>query len=134
MLAVLSRPAPSARGPVSGVGWTEAGAEAGGPSNGRMVMRGACGAAFQAFLYGGYFKDSAGDPEGSDRGVVFSDLWVLDLKTWQWDKVSRARQSAIPRPAPVPRAWAPLRLPGLSTRFCPLMWAPPGYRPWLLGE
>jgi len=44
----------------------------------------------QGFLYGGYFKDSAGDPEGSDRGVVFSDLWVLDFKTWQWDKVSLA--------------------------------------------
>lgn len=42
---------------------------------------------FQVFMYGGYFKDSAAEIEGSEKGTVLSDMWVLDPRSWVWDKV-----------------------------------------------
>ncbi|GJP32136.1 hypothetical protein CLOM_g16664 [Closterium sp. NIES-68] len=43
----------------------------------------------EVFLYGGYFKDHAKDADGTDRGVVLSDLWLLDPRSFEWNKVKR---------------------------------------------
>ncbi|GJP85577.1 hypothetical protein CLOP_g15686 [Closterium sp. NIES-67] len=43
----------------------------------------------EVFLYGGYFKDHAKDADGRDRGVVLSDLWLLDPRSFEWNKVKR---------------------------------------------
>jgi hypothetical protein len=44
----------------------------------------------QVFLYGGYFKDAMADKDGSEKGVVHADMWMLDPRTWEWNKVSSA--------------------------------------------
>lgn len=41
----------------------------------------------QVFLYGGYFKEIQSDKGTSERGVVHADMWSLDPRTWQWNKV-----------------------------------------------
>ena len=42
----------------------------------------------QIFLYGGYFKEVASDKSSStEKGVVHSDMWSLDPRTWEWNKV-----------------------------------------------
>ena len=42
----------------------------------------------QIFLYGGYFKDANSEKDpGSEKGVVHADLWVLDPRSWEWNKV-----------------------------------------------
>ncbi|CAI5459880.1 unnamed protein product [Closterium sp. Yama58-4] len=43
----------------------------------------------EVFLYGGYFKDHARDADGKDKGVVLSDLWLLDPRSFEWNKVKR---------------------------------------------
>lgn len=44
----------------------------------------------EVFMYGGYFKDSAAEIEGSEKGTVLSDMWVLDPRSWVWDKVKKS--------------------------------------------
>jgi hypothetical protein len=44
----------------------------------------------EVFLYGGYFKDAMADKDGSEKGVVHADMWTLDPRTWEWNKVSSA--------------------------------------------
>jgi hypothetical protein len=42
----------------------------------------------QVFLYGGYFKDANVDKDSiSEKGVVHADMWVLDPRSWEWNKV-----------------------------------------------
>lgn len=42
---------------------------------------------FQIYLYGGYSKEVSSDKSGSEKGNVHSDMWSLDPKTWEWNKV-----------------------------------------------
>lgn len=42
----------------------------------------------QIFMYGGYFKEFSADKNGSEKGIVHSDLWSLDPRNWEWNKVS----------------------------------------------
>jgi hypothetical protein len=42
----------------------------------------------QIFLYGGYFKDHVSDKDGSEKGIVHADMWVLDPRSGEWNKVS----------------------------------------------
>lgn len=39
----------------------------------------------QIYLYGGYFKEVASDKE---KGTVHADMWSLDPRTWEWNKVN----------------------------------------------
>jgi len=41
----------------------------------------------QIFLYGGYSKEVSSDKNASEKGIVHSDMWSLDPKTWEWNKV-----------------------------------------------
>jgi len=41
----------------------------------------------QIFLYGGYSKEVSSDKNNSEKGIVHSDMWSLDPKTWEWNKV-----------------------------------------------
>ena len=41
----------------------------------------------QIFLYGGYYKDALAEKDGTEKGVVHADMWVLDPRTWEWNKV-----------------------------------------------
>jgi hypothetical protein len=41
----------------------------------------------QIFLYGGYSKEVSSDKSASEKGIVHSDMWSLDPKTWEWNKV-----------------------------------------------
>ncbi|CAI5950932.1 unnamed protein product [Closterium sp. NIES-65] len=43
----------------------------------------------EVYVYGGYFKDHARDADGKDKGVVLSDLWLLDPRSYEWNKVKR---------------------------------------------
>ncbi|XP_074589336.1 uncharacterized protein LOC141845177 [Curcuma longa] len=52
----------------------------------------------EIFLYGGYSKEVVSDKHGSEKGIVHSDMWSLDPRTWEWNKV---KKSGIP---PGPRA------------------------------
>jgi hypothetical protein len=38
----------------------------------------------QIYLYGGYFKEVSSDKE---KGTVHADMWSLDPRTWEWNKV-----------------------------------------------
>ncbi len=53
-------------------------------SSGKLCLK------LQVFLYGGYFKDAMADKDGSEKGVVHADMWTLDPRTWEWNKVSSA--------------------------------------------
>eukprot|EP00252_Welwitschia_mirabilis_P025917 TRINITY_DN8274_c0_g1_i1.p1 TRINITY_DN8274_c0_g1~~TRINITY_DN8274_c0_g1_i1.p1 ORF type:complete len:671 (-),score=183.49 TRINITY_DN8274_c0_g1_i1:463-2475(-) len=44
----------------------------------------------EVFLYGGYFKDHASDKDGKEKGVVHSDMWVLDPRTGERSKVKKS--------------------------------------------
>ncbi|XP_074287819.1 uncharacterized protein LOC141612972 [Silene latifolia] len=45
----------------------------------------------EIFLYGGYFKEVSSDKNNSsEKGVVHSDLWSLDPRTWEWNKVKKS--------------------------------------------
>lgn len=41
----------------------------------------------QIFLYGGYSKEVSSDKSSSEKGIVHSDMWSLDPRTWDWNKV-----------------------------------------------
>ncbi|XP_020691050.1 kelch domain-containing protein 4 isoform X1 [Dendrobium catenatum] len=43
----------------------------------------------EIFLYGGYSKEVSPDKTGSEKGIVHSDLWALDPRTWEWCKVKK---------------------------------------------
>ncbi|KAL9228416.1 hypothetical protein vseg_004002 [Gypsophila vaccaria] len=45
----------------------------------------------EIFLYGGYFKEVLSDKNSSsEKGVVHSDMWSLDPRTWEWNKVKKS--------------------------------------------
>lgn len=50
----------------------------------------------QIFLYGGYYKDALAEKDGTEKGVVHADMWVLDPRTWEWNKV-RIFETSIAR-------------------------------------
>ncbi|XP_010555531.1 PREDICTED: kelch domain-containing protein 4 [Tarenaya hassleriana] len=45
----------------------------------------------EIFLYGGYSKEVSSDKNNSsEKGIVHSDLWSLDPRTWEWNKVKKS--------------------------------------------
>ncbi|EYU40125.1 hypothetical protein MIMGU_mgv1a003259mg [Erythranthe guttata] len=43
------------------------------------------------YLYGGYSKEvSSSDKKVSEKGIVYSDMWSLDPRTWEWNKVKKS--------------------------------------------
>ncbi|CAA7395902.1 unnamed protein product [Spirodela intermedia] len=51
----------------------------------------------EVFLYGGYSKEVTSDKNGSEKGIVHSDMWSLDTRTWEWRKVKKAGMPPGPR-------------------------------------
>ncbi|KAG7021411.1 Kelch domain-containing protein 4 [Cucurbita argyrosperma subsp. argyrosperma] len=51
----------------------------------------------EVLLYGGYFKEIQSDKNTSERGVVHADMWSLDPRTWQWNKVKKGGMPPGPR-------------------------------------
>ncbi|KAB2609182.1 kelch domain-containing protein 4-like [Pyrus ussuriensis x Pyrus communis] len=51
----------------------------------------------EIFLYGGYSKEVSSDKTGSEKGIVHSDLWSLDPRTWEWNKVKKNGMPPGPR-------------------------------------
>ncbi|KAL6174989.1 hypothetical protein ACLB2K_051632 [Fragaria x ananassa] len=51
----------------------------------------------EIFLYGGYSKEVSSDKTGSEKGIVHSDLWSLDPRTWEWNKVKKSGMPPGPR-------------------------------------
>ncbi|GLU18494.1 hypothetical protein SLE2022_347910 [Rubroshorea leprosula] len=51
----------------------------------------------QIFLYGGYSKEVSSDKNGSEKGIVHSDMWSLDPRTWEWNKVKKNGMPPGPR-------------------------------------
>ncbi|CAL9100023.1 Kelch domain-containing protein [Musa troglodytarum] len=51
----------------------------------------------EIFLYGGYSKEVVSDKHGSEKGIVHSDMWSLDPRTWEWNKVKRSGMPPGPR-------------------------------------
>ncbi|XP_052182080.1 uncharacterized protein LOC127794858 [Diospyros lotus] len=51
----------------------------------------------EIFLYGGYSKEVSSDKNGSEKGIVHSDMWSLDPRTWEWNKVKRSGMPPGPR-------------------------------------
>ncbi|CAI8604899.1 unnamed protein product [Vicia faba] len=49
------------------------------------------------FLYGGYSKEVSTDKNASEKGIVHSDMWSLDPKTWEWNKVKKSGMPPGPR-------------------------------------
>ncbi|KAK7302199.1 hypothetical protein RJT34_13081 [Clitoria ternatea] len=49
------------------------------------------------FLYGGYSKEVSSDKSASEKGIVHSDMWSLDPKTWEWNKVKKSGMPPGPR-------------------------------------
>ncbi|GKE36721.1 Kelch domain-containing protein 4, partial [Tanacetum coccineum] len=39
------------------------------------------------YLYGGYSKEVSSDKNSLEKGIVHHDMWILDHKTWVWNKV-----------------------------------------------
>ncbi|KAK8657784.1 hypothetical protein V6N13_036007 [Hibiscus sabdariffa] len=45
----------------------------------------------QIYLYGGYYKEVSSDKSSSsEKGIVHADMWSLDPKTWEWNKVKKS--------------------------------------------
>jgi N-acetylneuraminic acid mutarotase len=44
----------------------------------------------EIFLYGGYSKEVSSE-KSSEKGIVHADLWSLDPRTWEWNKVCNSR-------------------------------------------
>lgn len=44
----------------------------------------------EIYLYGGYSKEVSSDKNSSEKGIVHADLWSLDPKTWEWNKVKKS--------------------------------------------
>ncbi|KAG6389503.1 hypothetical protein SASPL_150973 [Salvia splendens] len=52
----------------------------------------------EIYLYGGYSKEvSSSDKKVSEKGNVHSDMWCLDPKTWEWNKVKKTGMPPGPR-------------------------------------
>ncbi|KAJ8450634.1 hypothetical protein Cgig2_020271 [Carnegiea gigantea] len=52
----------------------------------------------EIFLYGGYFKEVSSDKNSSsEKGIVHSDMWSLDPRTWEWNKVKKSGMPPGPR-------------------------------------
>ncbi|CAH9118258.1 unnamed protein product [Cuscuta europaea] len=51
----------------------------------------------EIYLYGGYSKEISPDKSGSEKGVVHSDMWSLDPRTWEWNKVKKSGMPPGPR-------------------------------------
>lgn len=53
----------------------------------------------EIFLYGGYFKEVSSDKNNStsEKGVVHADMWSLDPRTWEWNKVKKSGMPPGPR-------------------------------------
>ncbi|EPS63666.1 hypothetical protein M569_11109, partial [Genlisea aurea] len=50
------------------------------------------------YLYGGYSKEvSSSEKKVSERGIVHSDMWCLDPRTWEWNKVKKSGMPPGPR-------------------------------------
>ncbi|KAL5146181.1 Kelch domain-containing protein 4 [Glycine soja] len=49
------------------------------------------------FLYGGYSKEVSSDKSNSEKGIVHSDMWSLDPKSWEWNKVKKSGMPPGPR-------------------------------------
>jgi len=43
----------------------------------------------QIYMYGGYFKEVSSDKNASEKGTVHADMWSLDPRTWEWNKVKK---------------------------------------------
>ncbi|KAG8379403.1 hypothetical protein BUALT_Bualt07G0084900 [Buddleja alternifolia] len=45
----------------------------------------------EIYLYGGYSKEvSSSEKKVSEKGIVHSDMWSLDPRTWEWNKVKKS--------------------------------------------
>ncbi|XP_038685044.1 kelch domain-containing protein 4 [Tripterygium wilfordii] len=51
----------------------------------------------EILLYGGYSKEVSSDKNGSEKGIVHSDMWSLDPRTWEWNKVKKSGMPPGPR-------------------------------------
>ncbi|XP_062116047.1 uncharacterized protein LOC133830141 [Humulus lupulus] len=51
----------------------------------------------EVFLYGGYSKELSSDKNSSEKGNVHSDMWSLDPRTWEWNKVKKSGMPPGPR-------------------------------------
>ncbi|KAF4395028.1 hypothetical protein G4B88_017898 [Cannabis sativa] len=51
----------------------------------------------EIFLYGGYSKELSSDKSSSEKGNVHSDMWSLDPRTWEWNKVKKIGMPPGPR-------------------------------------
>ncbi|KFK26668.1 hypothetical protein AALP_AA8G277500 [Arabis alpina] len=43
----------------------------------------------EIFVYGGYSKEVSSEKSTSEKGIVHADLWSLDPRTWEWNKVKK---------------------------------------------
>lgn len=51
----------------------------------------------EIYLYGGYSKEVSSDKSVSEKGVVHSDMWCLDPRNWEWNKVKKSGMPPGPR-------------------------------------
>ncbi|GER25523.1 kelch repeat-containing family protein [Striga asiatica] len=52
----------------------------------------------EIYLYGGYSKElTSSDKKVSEKGIVHSDMWCLDPRTWEWNKVKKSGMPPGPR-------------------------------------
>ncbi|KAK1357918.1 kelch domain-containing protein 4 [Heracleum sosnowskyi] len=52
----------------------------------------------EIYLYGGYSKEVSSDKNSSsEKGIVHSDMWCLDPRTWEWNKVKKSGMPPGPR-------------------------------------
>ncbi|RWR96935.1 kelch domain-containing protein 4 [Cinnamomum micranthum f. kanehirae] len=51
----------------------------------------------EIFLYGGYSKEVTSDKNSTEKGIVHSDMWSLDPKTWEWNKIKKSGMPPGPR-------------------------------------
>ncbi|CAN1294155.1 Kelch domain-containing protein 4 [Linum perenne] len=51
----------------------------------------------EIFLYGGYSKEVTSDKVNTEKGNVHADMWSLDPRTWEWNKVKKSGMPPGPR-------------------------------------
>ncbi|XP_030458240.1 uncharacterized protein LOC115678895 [Syzygium oleosum] len=51
----------------------------------------------EIFMYGGYSKEVSTDKNSSEKGIVHADMWSLDPRTWEWNKVKKIGMPPGPR-------------------------------------
>ncbi|KAJ3675468.1 hypothetical protein LUZ60_004510 [Juncus effusus] len=45
----------------------------------------------QIYMYGGYSKEINADKKGpSEKGIVHSDMWCLDPRNWEWNRIKKS--------------------------------------------